>query len=235
MTAACTGGTSAPKTGTAAVVDYSSGLLAVILTRYNLAWLIPVIPIVGLAPLTLATFCATDPPAIPTFTSAEANAILQLRFGPDFSSGIAKVKDLLYAAIWWDACECTSGTSVGLTPPSLPTGTPVFTPPQPGLEAPCYDSAVFTHTGIGLGSYTIGGITPPVGIIPTAYVVLLTSTVTSGAGSTLIVTGKSQHGSGTPTVDATASVSLPPGGKATLVVPYPSVSTTTILSSANQS
>lgn len=137
MTAACGGGTSAPKLIASAVVDYSAGLLGAIFASYGLRWLIPVIPFVGLAPLTLSTFCASDPPTMPTFTSAEANALLQLKFGPDFDSGLGKLKDLALNTIWWDACRCTSGALVPLVPPTPPAGTPIYQPPVPVASTPC--------------------------------------------------------------------------------------------------
>jgi hypothetical protein len=137
MTALCGGGTSGPKTGAAAVVDYSSGLIASILAFRNLGWLIPVIPLAGLPPLILSSFCATDPPAMPTFTSAETNAILQLEFGSDFDSGISKLGDLILHSIWYDICQCTSGSLTAYPTVTPPAGTPIFQPPLPPSNTPC--------------------------------------------------------------------------------------------------
>lgn len=130
MTARCTGGTSAPDLGAAAVIEYTAGLLAESLLAYELPWLIPIIPLAGLAGLTLATFCASDPPAVPTFTAAEVNALLNLTLGADFVSGLSKFKDLVLNIIWYDNCRCTSGTLIPLTPPTQPAGTPTYSPPH---------------------------------------------------------------------------------------------------------
>jgi hypothetical protein len=138
MTALCGGGTSGPKTGVAAVVDYSSGLIAAVLAARGLNWLIPVIPLAGLPPLILSTFCGTDPPAIPTFTTAETNAIIQLTFGADFDSGIGKLSDLLLHTIWYDACQCTSGSPTTFPTITPPTGTPITLPPVPASSTPCW-------------------------------------------------------------------------------------------------
>lgn len=136
MTVACGGGTSAPKPATELVVTYTAGLLAAIFAAYDLAWLIPVIPFVGLAPLTLSSFCGSDPPALPTFSSAESDALLQLKFGPDFDSGVSKLRDLALNTIWYDACQCTSGTQVPLAPPAPPAGTPIpIYPSGSGVQA----------------------------------------------------------------------------------------------------
>lgn len=179
MTAVCGGGTSGPKVGAAAVVDYSAGLLAAIFAAYDLAWLIPIIPFVGLAPLTLSTFCGSDPPAVPTFTSAETNAVLKLQFGPDFDSGLAKLKDLALNTIWYDACHCTSGALVPLTPPAMPVGTPVFQPPVPPTNTPCDSVALRTVTSF---------VGPSMGLLttkPITYVVFRwINTIASGAGGT---------------------------------------------------
>lgn len=133
MTALCGGGTSGPKTGVAAVVDYSSGLIAAILASKGLNWLIPVIPLAGLPPLVLSVFCGADPPALPTFTSAETNALLQLQFGPDFDSGLSKLSDLILHTIWYDACQCNSGSLTAYPVVTPPAGTPIFQPPNSQL------------------------------------------------------------------------------------------------------
>ncbi len=162
MTALCGGGTSAPKTGAAAVVDYASGTLAVLLSRLGTPWLIPVIPLAGLAPLVLSTFCATDPPAMPSFTSAEAIALQQLAFGSDFDSGLAKLKDLLLNAIWNDVCTCTSGAYAPAAAPSLPSGaaTPISTPFTLGQQVICAvigssTQQAPTGTGANFGGFTM--------------------------------------------------------------------------------
>lgn len=118
------------------MVQYAAGLLAAIFATYDLAWLIPVIPFVGLAPLTLSTFCTHDPPSAPTFTAAETTAMLQLQFGPDFDSGLGKLADLALYTIWYNTCECTSGTPVPIAPPAPPSGTPItIYPPGTGVQA----------------------------------------------------------------------------------------------------
>lgn len=143
MTALCLGGTSSPKDGALASVIYTSGLLAEILVRYEAAWLIPVIPLLGLAPFSLTTFCSTDPPAIPSFTLAETDALLNLSFGTDFASGIAKVRDLAAHMIWRELCQCDVGLPSTYSPPAIPAGTPI-TQVVTAPNTPCG-----TYTGFG--------------------------------------------------------------------------------------
>jgi hypothetical protein len=168
VTAICGGGTSGPKIGTAAVVDYTAGLIAAIFATYDIAWLIPIIPLVGLAPLTLSSFCAADPPAVPTFTSAETNALLQLTFGSDFDSGLAKVRDLILNAIWYDACQCTSGSLAPLTPPTPPTGTPITQFPVAPTNQPCQSTEYTSTFFLTSASINRSGPSINTGIVPTA-------------------------------------------------------------------
>jgi len=145
MTGICPGaGTSSPKAGHAAVVKYSAGLIASIFAAYDLAWLIPVIPLLSFSDQVLATFCASDPPAVVTLTSAEADAVLNLKFGADFDTGLQKVFNVYVNAVWYDACQCDAGTPTPFAPPAPPAGTPIIQPPvAPGVQ-PCAEaSSVF--------------------------------------------------------------------------------------------
>jgi hypothetical protein len=99
--------------------------LAAIFAAYDLAWLIPVIPLVGLAPLTLITLCGTDPPLVPTFTQAEVSALRNLTIGANFNNGLGKLKDLALNAIWHDACQCNSGPTPMLSPAAPPADMPI--------------------------------------------------------------------------------------------------------------
>ena len=75
---------------------------------------------------------------MPTFTAAEAKALLNLTFGPDFVTGSAKLPDLLTNLIWYENCECLSGAAAALTPPAQPTGVATYIPPQTVNATPCY-------------------------------------------------------------------------------------------------
>jgi hypothetical protein len=137
MTALCGGGASQAKLGVAAVVNYTAGLLASIFAAYDLAWLIPVIPLVGLPPLVLDNFCSTDPPAVPTFTEDEANALLNLQFGPTFDTAAEKFRDLVLNLLWYQSCECASGTPSPFVPPSQPAGAITTYYPSGQAGGPC--------------------------------------------------------------------------------------------------
>jgi len=178
MTAECTGGTSAPKAGYAAVVDFGVGQLVNLLAARNLRWLIPAVPLAPIPNLTLSSFCASDPPANPTFTTAETLAILGLQFGSDFDSGISKLTDLLLRTVWREVCTCTSGTLIGAPTVTIPTGTPIIQEPSPAINSPCASVGPQTVTSF---------VSPSTGILqtlPYTYVIMgVTNTVTAGAGT----------------------------------------------------
>lgn len=189
MTAVCGGGTSAAKPGTDAIVRYSAGLIAAIFAAYDIAFLIPVIPLVGLVDIPLNAFCSSDPPAVPTFSSAETTALLNLDFGSDFDSGLSKMRDVVVNAIWWDACECTSGAPVGFIPPAPPSGTPIYQFPVGETSAPCGSAGPITHSfTTGNGTFNRGGVAVSTLSAPKIARIIVQNKVTSGAGWTLATT-----------------------------------------------
>lgn len=230
MTTICGGGTSAPKAGVAAVVDYSSGLIASILAARGAGWLIPVIPLAAFPPLVLSTFCSTDPPVVPTFTSAETTALTQLQFGSDFDSGLSKLKDLILHSIWYDACQCTSGSLTTFPTITPPAGTPIFVPPPaPVNSAPCatvsgsdtrslpvgagYSSVNLVGQGACTGGYLGNGFFLPQGA---SWLRATFTNTVSGAGPTDTFSFVTRFASGT--VHTAAGVGATTGGFDTSVV-----------------
>jgi hypothetical protein len=183
LTVRCTGGTSAPKPGTEAVVRYTAGLLGAIFAAYDLVWLIPVIPFVGLADLPLASFCATDTPAMPTFTQAEINAFNSFNItSPDWLPGLAKLKDAALNLIWTDACECTTGTVIPVAAPTQPAGsaTPIYVPTAIGKCGT--DSRQVIGLNQAAGSKSTFGLLPAgLNITTAVFRVTLTNNTAGGA------------------------------------------------------
>jgi hypothetical protein len=224
MTALCpAGGTSSPKLGASEFVTYSSGLLAAIFGAYDLVWLIPVIPFVGLAPLELNVFCATDPPSMPSFTSDESDALLQLRFGSDFDSGLSKLVDLAKRLIWNEACECDSGTATAPVPPTPPSGTPIIQVPAVS-NTPCGSYTAFGPSNVQ--SFSSGGsrfdlMTAP-WTIPkvTSALVTFHTSIQTGAGIGLVLI-LSVRNSANATLGPKLTVTLPVTGTTQVVIPIP--------------
>jgi hypothetical protein len=103
----------------------ASGFVVQLLESTGYPWIAIAAPFVPLATIGLQAFCSTDPPALPVFTLAETDALLQLTFGADFTSGIGKMGDLIRNRLWWAVCHCDSVLTP--VPPAAqlpPAGTP---------------------------------------------------------------------------------------------------------------
>lgn len=184
MTAFCGGGTSSPKVGTALSVAYGSGLIANLLIAAESPWLIPVIPLLTLPPLVTNVFCGTDPAAMPTFTSAEADALLKLKVGTaDWNSGLPKVTDLLNNALWRSLCDCDNGTPIPPpVGPAAPSGTPTIVLPSTGNIQPC-NHFIFTTTGSQGNPGTINRGGPILtGLFPTSLTYFSNNFILAGGG-----------------------------------------------------
>lgn len=137
MTAVCGGGASSPKPLTEAVVAYSYGRIAQLLVEFGLSEFSPLIPLVGLLPVVASAFCAIDPPPVTAMTTAEADALLQLKLGADFDSGLGKLTSIVLNALWYDICQCNAPPQPVHTPTTFPSGAIVLTPPKPETANPC--------------------------------------------------------------------------------------------------
>jgi len=131
MTALCGGGTSGPKPNTAVDVILTATQLASFLTSKVGLWAALVSGALGVLTFETAVFCSSDPPAQPTITPDEYKALLELGPPDLFQSALAKLRDLVLIAMWYELCACTSGTTPQ-PPPNL------YTPP----------------TGVGVQDYT---------------------------------------------------------------------------------
>jgi hypothetical protein len=129
MTALCGGGTSAANPTAAAVVSVTLDFLSLATDTYEIEWLAQALGAVGpFVPYTLSTFCATDPPAMPTWTLAESTALQALDIlSADFASGAAKIPNWVANVVWNSYCQCTSGTYTPAANPATPAGTPIPT------------------------------------------------------------------------------------------------------------
>lgn len=190
MTANCGGGSSQVRVGVAAKVAYSSALIADLLVLVESPWLIPVIPLLTLPPIFTASFCATDPPAMPTFTAAEATALLNLAIGTaDWNSGVTKVSDLLQNAVWSQFCECSSGPTPGPSAAPAPPSTTIINilPSSPNF-APCFEQILTTTNAFpSSGTFTLaGGIPIPPGA--TQLQLKLINAIAVGTGAIASVT-----------------------------------------------
>jgi len=188
MTALCGGGTSGPKPGFPSVVDYSVSLIAEILAARGMKWIIPILPLINVNAISVATFCASDPPALPTVTTAEAEAVLGLQFGTDFDNGIAKFRDIILRTIWYDLCDCTSGSLTTYAPPTIPTDTPIYQPPVPAPVTPCSTAAITPFTRSSGGPTFSGFVTNGSDLGKDFSIGVVTITVAASTGTFNVTT-----------------------------------------------
>jgi hypothetical protein len=181
VTALCGGGTSAPKPTTPTVVTVTLALLyAWVASRgVNLAFISNILSFLGLPDIDTATFCASDPPAIPTFDLNDALAIASLPVGsPQMATTAAKVADLMMHIAWYELCECTSGTPTPEPAPAAPptgAGTPLPLPAAGTCgsyaSGPLFKPAGATNTlnWLGLTQLPLGTTTITLSVVSTPF------------------------------------------------------------------
>jgi hypothetical protein len=99
--------------------------------------------------LELDTFCASDPPSVPTFTASDITDILEGFAGLN-TPGYAKLVQLCQVALWHVYCQCDGGAATTPTEPTYPTAPVVSNPgdgpvPLPG-GTPCFEPADWFET-----------------------------------------------------------------------------------------
>lgn len=217
MTTICGGGSSGPKLLTDLVSVYSAGRLYQLLLAGGLSELSPFLPLVGAIPIIASAFCATDPPAMSALTSDEANALLNLTFGPDLSSALGKIKDNLLNLIWLDICQCTSGSLTPPTVPALPTDIPVFQVPAPPTNDICVHQAARTVT-----SYVGPSTGPITSLAVTLARLTWSNTIVSGGGhATSVNLIAFPYSSNTPGNLGSKTFALAAGGSGVFYFPLP--------------
>ncbi len=216
MTAICGGGSSGPKAGASAVVLVGSGVIATILEKSGNAWLAFAAALLTLPELVLSTFCGSDPPSVPTFTSAESKALLNLSFGADFDSGLVKFTALVQNLAWQEYCQCTSGALVVPAPVTPPSGTPIYQPPSPQVASPCGTNTESSSVN-NTGQINWPLFFPAAGFNPTAVVGTITSSINSGPGANWTVDAIVTDG--TTNFTFHSGLLLAPGASPTVTIP----------------
>lgn len=124
MTAVCQGGTSGPKPVNYTITSVDAAGTGLLIDIFGPLWLKVLIPFLVIPPIVLSTFCSSDPPAEPTFTTAESDAVTNLQvWTADFKSALSKFSDHVLRLFWYQSCECTSGALLPLPPaPVQPAG-----------------------------------------------------------------------------------------------------------------
>lgn len=135
MTSLCGGGASGAKPNLADNMVLASGALGLLALYPALSWLDAIAIPLGVLAYELPTLCASDPPAMPSFTQAELLAAATGFRGTDYDSFVSKFGDLLTNLAWDQFCHCTSGTYTPATQPSNPGGVQIL--PGGNGRIPC--------------------------------------------------------------------------------------------------
>jgi len=141
----CTGASQA-KAGTPVRVfvdaTYVKNLLPI-----GLSWLYPYLPFMhGLEIGDVGTFCSTDPPTFSLPTSDQFLAFIvggpftQVQVVNDF------LQDLTRAYLWYQLCECASGSPTPITDPTEPTDMPAVNP-SPYVSPPSVSACQTNDSG----------------------------------------------------------------------------------------
>ena len=170
MTALCSGGgPSQVIPGVLGNLVYAAGGAGIFSVTPGAQWLAAVASSIGILTYQASVLCATDPPAMPTFSSGDYLALLIADPGPAGHTARQKVQDALANILWPSVCECVSGPQPGpATPPSNPSGSTYVPPVQ--VSPTC--APTFTYisgSALGTGTLNRSGPTVPVGIVPTSF------------------------------------------------------------------
>jgi hypothetical protein len=136
MTARCpSNGPSQQIPGTAVTNVIAGGLITAGLEALS-PWLLPISLLVDGFLYEANTQCTADPPAMPTFTDADAEILALGLLAPNATATLSKIHDLLLNWAWDHFCECTGGASTPAAPQPPPqgTGAPTGAQSQPCLQ-----------------------------------------------------------------------------------------------------
>ncbi len=148
MTALCSGsGPSAPNTGLPTDFLLTASAIANAFTLSGNPFLSAFAAAIGSASYHLATFCTSDPPGYPTWTTADLAALFSLNDVTAFAVAQAKLRQTIDTWVWYQSCHCVTGpTPLSPAPPAAPTGAPVINPPNVGAPfpggVPCYQAQI---------------------------------------------------------------------------------------------
>jgi hypothetical protein len=161
----CSPGISQPLPGIPAALVIDQAYVQSILPP-AISWLFPYLPFASSLYIgDVATFCAADPPAIPsTPTAAQIAAFILGQPFSDYLLVDSWIRAAIQTYIWYKICGCTVvATPAPPTAPSAPANLPAINPPTVVTPAP--GGACFSVTSTVMSLHAAGvsgtGITPP--------------------------------------------------------------------------
>lgn len=133
MSVFCSGNPGVPKSNSPAILALSVAAFDLLLEEFGLPWLIPFMSAWEAKFITLNSFCAAEPPAIPTFTYSDLINLFVPFFPTDGGSAFSKIGQLGDYLVWLKFCECQGVATPA--PPSPITPKPFPMPNVPGVQA----------------------------------------------------------------------------------------------------
>lgn len=141
-------GTSQVKAGVAPAVIVDNAYIKNLLPA-ALSWLYDYLPFMhGLSIGDTSAFCSVDPP---TFTVPSTDDLANFLIGGPIGATQTVstfLQNLTRAYLWYQLCECSSGSPTPLTPPTKPTGLPAVNPfpyVTPNTGTPCRQVSFAFH------------------------------------------------------------------------------------------
>jgi hypothetical protein len=188
----CPGGLTQAKSGIAAFVNYGSSAAGLLSLVPRLSALAPAAYVLSGVSIATSVLCGSEPPAMPTFTQAEINDLINNNFfDTNYATALGKLKDMISNLAWYQLCECQSGGAVTLpTPPVQPTP-PVLVPTDlPNTTKICSQNPSAPQTWASFGNGKVnsnpGVITTLAGAVGLDFTINVTLT---GGGTPDSMTG----------------------------------------------
>lgn len=151
MTAICGGGTSSAQSGYGEALYMVPSMVAALLNNIPTLWAVPLAGFIGAVTYELSSFCATDPPAVPTFTASDVVDLLNPYRPAEFLDAQQKFQDLVGAYAWYQVCKCdTVSTPAPPTAPAAPTGMPSINPPSVAPGYPTGQACQLTNYSLDI-------------------------------------------------------------------------------------
>lgn len=192
------------------MVKYTAGAVALALAESGVPWMLPLVPLFSFTDEVLSTLCSAALPSMPTFTTAEAKALLDLSFTTDFVSGLAKLPDVLLNIIWNDNCHCVGGALVPIVFPATPSGVAVAITPAPPPSPICGFND-FTPTAVANGIHSVKSLWDTRTLRPIFMRLTVQNAIQSGAGQRLSTDVNAQDDNGVTYGTQTYAAPINPG------------------------
>lgn len=158
----CTSGVSQPKSGVDTLVAYNGTVLAGLIEEFLGTAALPLAALVGVLSFDTPSFCAADPPSLPSFTATDvANLVQESILGISFDlTSDAKFTQLLQHFAWYQLCECGSAPTPAPSAFTWPGGSSINSTGGSTSPSQCADRTFGFNMANPTFTYTTSGGDP---------------------------------------------------------------------------